>query len=174
MRRREQSRARPALQRPVVEIRLPDSSDPARAFHARHAVLYGYELREREIELVHVACARSWRRPRVRFAGVRARKLDRGAIVAYRRAFFAAQQGRARPVRCPVIDRASCVPANTSPAPALVRGVLGHDRRAARAGARVVAGSHCGSKFLVARAVELERHRWITSDAMRRRRASRA
>jgi N-methylhydantoinase A len=124
------------------EIRLPDSSDPARVFHARHAKLYGYELREREIELVHARVRAIVRRPTRSLAAARARSLDADAITAHRRAYFAAKQGSARAVRCPVIDRARLRPGEHFSGPALVEEFSGTTVVPPGWRARVVAGSH--------------------------------
>jgi N-methylhydantoinase A len=124
------------------EIRLPDSSDPARDFHARHAALYGYELREREIELVHVRVRAIVRRPARSLAPVRARAMDRSAILGRRRAVFATRQAGTRAVECPVIDRARLRAGEHFDGPALVEEFSGTTVVPPGWRARVAVGSH--------------------------------
>ncbi len=118
------------------ELRLPDSTEPAAAFHRAHARLYGYALEEREIELVclrvRARVVRAWKPLRT----PRSRALPRAAVRERRTAVFT------RAERVPVLMREALPPGCTFAGPALVEEYSGTTLVPPGWRARVTAGGH--------------------------------
>lgn len=96
------------------ELRVPESSDPAGAFHAAHERLYGYALLDREIELVCLRAGARVREPLAERPSLRAQRLAREALRGEREAWFE------RRVRARIIDRSALEPGMSFDGPALV------------------------------------------------------
>ena len=103
------------------ELRLVERSgkDPAEAFHRAHEELYGYQLREREIELVCLRTRARVPQPLEKPKRVRAKALPARAIVGERRAIFERAHSSA------VIDRAQLSAGHRFEGPALVEDYSG-------------------------------------------------
>jgi len=113
----------------------------ARAFHERHAALYGYRLEEREVELVCLRARAVARRPHREPGRARSRPLPAGAIAGERRVAFA-DAGRARWTRTPVVERARLRPGHRFEGPLILEEFTGTTAVPPGWSGRVVAGGH--------------------------------
>ncbi|MEW6073105.1 MAG: hydantoinase/oxoprolinase family protein [Planctomycetota bacterium] len=118
------------------ELQVPEGPDPAAAFHAAHAALYGWRLEEREIELVCLRARTVAPTPAPVLPRVRPRPFDPSAVRGHRLAVFD------RPRRAPVIDRELLRPGHSFPGPALVEEYSGTTLVPPSWRARVTAGGH--------------------------------
>ena len=118
------------------ELSLPESDTPREAFHSAHETLYGYALRERDIELV---CLRTRARvaiETVRAKSVRKKPLPRSAVRELRRCTFD------RACETQVIERDVLRPGHTFEGPALVEEYSGTSLVPPGWSARVTATGH--------------------------------
>lgn len=124
------------------ELRVPFQKHPARAFHARHAELYGYSDPSREIELVDLRVRAVVRRmpPKPERARVPAQR--RAVPIAQRRATFATRSGRAIERSIPVFDRALLTRGAELEGPCLIDEFSATTVVPPRWRARVVGGRH--------------------------------
>ena len=123
------------------ELSLPDGDDPEEAFHAAYEKLYGYALRERDIELV---CLRTRARVPSKRTGVqrvRKKKLPKRAIREERSVIFD------KPKKTKVIDRAQLEPGHSFSGPALVEEYSGTSVIPAGCEVRVSAHGHLVLRF---------------------------
>ncbi len=119
------------------ELRVPESADPAAAFHQAHERLYGYRLPERELELVCLRARSSVPAPEL--APGRARR--RALPAAARSGTLAVRFGDA-PVQALLVERAALAAGHSFAGPALVQEYSGTTLVPPGWGARVSPGGH--------------------------------
>lgn len=119
------------------EIRVPEGTDPARAFAARHAELYGWSLATRPIELVQLMLRAVVRTPLPRRGkSATPKAAPRSAVLAERKAWF----GRA--VRTPCLQRDLLKPGHRVNGPAIIEEYSGTTVVPPGTRAEVLSGGH--------------------------------
>ncbi len=120
------------------ELSLPDDlrGDLAQRFHAKHEELYGWSLREHEVELVTLRARAIVHRRQPELLRPRKKRLPARAVTAERELDFGG------PLRAAVIDRTALTPGVSFAGPAVVEEFSGTTLVPPSWSARVTAGGH--------------------------------